>query len=190
MYVWMKKSPAYSDHDRATAGENMEPVSTCLAFVSLPVGSELGVHLVLGRLEDHTKLALQTGQRVAWWDREGIPLQDPGQEEEELHLCQGLAQTHPNPRTKWQVAGRRDDQTCGFTVQEPTCKKKAGIRLNTHKLKYKPHKQGIPTAVLIVQFDFFYETKNYKDSQFQCVRIKQKCYLKGPVHFNFLLGGI
>ena len=47
---------------------------TCLALVSFPAWSRRGIHLVLGWLEDHTKLALQTRQRVAWWDGEGEAL--------------------------------------------------------------------------------------------------------------------
>lgn len=90
----------------------------------LPAWSRGGIHLVFGWLEHHTKLALQTGQRVSWWDSEGEALQDPGQEEEKLHLCQGLTQTHPDASTERQVAGRWDDQTCAFTVQKPSCGKR------------------------------------------------------------------
>lgn len=112
----------------------MGPTSACLA-IPLPARSGQGVHLVHGRLEDHTELALQTGQRVAWWDREGEALQDPGQEEEELHLCQGLSQTHPDSSTERQVAGRWDDQTCAFTVQEPTCRGGTRDSESTHTSK-------------------------------------------------------
>lgn len=122
-------SPADS---QVTAVENMGPISMCLPLVSLPAWSGCSGHLVLSWLEDHTKFALQTGQRVAWWDREGEVLQDLGQEEEELHLGQGLAQTHPDTCTKWQVAGRWDDQTCAITVQEPTCRGRRQGSESTH----------------------------------------------------------
>lgn len=56
-----------------TQFENMVTISTC-GTLSLPAWSESGFHLVLGWLENHAKLALQTGQRVAWWDREGEAL--------------------------------------------------------------------------------------------------------------------
>lgn len=93
----------------------------CLALVSCPVWSDCGVHLVLGWLQDHSELSLQTGQTVAWWDGQSEALQDPGQEEEELHLGQGLTQTHSQPSTKGQVAGWWDRRSCAVTVQEPAC---------------------------------------------------------------------
>lgn len=94
---------------------------------ALPAGSGRGVHRVLGRLEDHAELAVQTGQGVARRHGEGEALQDPGQEEEDLHLSQGLAQTHPDPGAERQVAGRRDDQAGAVTVQEPTCRGRARV---------------------------------------------------------------
>lgn len=62
----------------------------CLALMSCPVWSDCGIHLVLGRLQDHSELSLQTWQIMAWWDSQSEALQDPGQEEKELHLGQGL----------------------------------------------------------------------------------------------------
>lgn len=95
-------------------------VPTCLAL-SLPARSGCSVHLVFGGLQHHTELALQAGQRVSRRHGEGEALQDPGQEEEKLHLGQSLPQTDPDAGAEWQVAGRWDDQTCALTVQEPSC---------------------------------------------------------------------
>lgn len=89
---------------------------------ALPARSGGGGHLVPRRLEDHAKLPLETGQRVPSGDGEGEALQDPRQEEEELHLSQGLAQTHPDPHSKWQVAAGRDPHSGAFTVQEASCR--------------------------------------------------------------------
>lgn len=50
------------------------PLSTCLALGPFPTRSGSGFHLVLDWLEDHTKLALQTGKRVVWWDRQSKAL--------------------------------------------------------------------------------------------------------------------
>lgn len=120
----------------------------------LPAWSGHGVHFVLDWLEDHTKLALQTGQWVPWWDRECEALEDPGQEKEELHLGQDLTQTHPDPSTKRQVTGWWDDQSCAFTVQKPTCRGRAqewestytsittSLQWNQHQCRYQCRLQG------------------------------------------------
>lgn len=84
----------------------------------LPAGSGRGGHLVLDGLQHHPELPLQTGQGTPWRDGEAEALQDPRQDEEELHLGQGLAQTHPGPRPKGQVAGRGDDHRRAVTVQK------------------------------------------------------------------------
>lgn len=53
--------------------KNMVTISTRRTLF-LPARSESGIHLVFSWLENHAKLALQTGQRVARWDRKGEAL--------------------------------------------------------------------------------------------------------------------
>lgn len=91
---------------------------TLSRVLPLPTRPGSGGHLVLDGLQHHPELALQTGQTTLRRDGEAEALQDPRQDEEELHLGQGLAQTHPGPRPEGQVAGGGDDHRRAVTVQE------------------------------------------------------------------------
>lgn len=84
----------------------------------LPARPGRGGHLVLDGLQHHSELALQTGQKSVRWDGEAEALQDPGQDQEELHLGQSFTQTHPGSRAEGQVAGRRGDDGGAFAVEE------------------------------------------------------------------------
>lgn len=84
----------------------------------LPARPGRGGHPVLDGLQHHSELALQAGQKTARWDGEAEALEDPGQDEEELHLGQGFTQTHPRSCTEGQEAGGRDDHGGALTVEE------------------------------------------------------------------------
>ena len=77
-----------------------------MCSTSAPPYSVADCESVSDWLQHHPQLALQVWQRDPGGRAKAEPLQQIGQEEEELHPGQGFAQADARPRPKWQETGR------------------------------------------------------------------------------------